>query len=249
MSLQAVLTTLFLPPILLLIAALPLGLLAWRGRRWAGLAAALAALLVLLLAMPLVAGTLMASLEATVVRGTPMPEGCEGPGAIIVLAAEVARGRQGVEVGPLSLERLRAAAALHRRTGLPILVTGGPSGRGEVALAETMRRSLTQDFAVPVRWVEPRAGDTADNATFSTAMLRADGICAAYVVTHAWHLPRALEAFARHPGLAALPAPVRFRRPPEGRQLSDYVPRPDQLADSWYAIRERVGRAVYAIRD
>jgi uncharacterized SAM-binding protein YcdF (DUF218 family) len=249
MSLQAVLTTLFLPPLLLLLAVVPLGLLAWRGRRWAGLAAALAALLVLALATPLVAGALMVSLEATVARPGALPQGCEGPGAIIVLAAEVARGRHGLEVGPLSLERLRAAAALHKRTGLPVLLTGGPSGRGEIPLAYTMQRSLAQDFGVASRWIEPRAADTAQNAAYASAMLRAEGICAAYVVTHAWHLPRALEAFARQPGPVALPAPVRFRRRPEGKQLGDYVPRPDQLAESWYAIREWVGRAVYAIRD
>ncbi len=249
MSLQAVLSSLFLPPLLLVVAVLLLGLLAWRGSRRAGLLAALCALLVLVLATPLAAGLLLASLEAKVPRGAFAVPDCDGPGAIVILSAEVARGQHGVEVGPLTLERLRAGAALHRRTGLPILVTGGALGRNDIPVAFLMQRSLTQDFGVPVRWVEPRATDTAQNAVNASAMLRAEGICAAYVVTHGWHLPRALEAFARQSAPAALPAPVRFRRMPEGKQLSDYVPRVDHLVESWFALREWTGRLVYAIRD
>ena len=249
MSLQAALSSLFLPPLLLVVAVLALGLLAWRGRRRAGLLAALCALMVLALATPIASGLLLASLEATVPRGTAAVPGCDTPGAIVVLAAEVARGQNGLDVGPLTLERLRAAAALQRRTGLPILVTGGQVGRNDVPLAFLMQRSLTQDFGVPVRWVEPRAADTAQNAANAAAMLRAEGICSTYVVTHGWHLPRALEAFGRQPGPAALPAPVRFRRMPEGRQVSDYVPRVDHLVESWFALREWTGRLVYAIRD
>lgn len=249
MSLQAVLTAVFLPPLLLVLVAALLGLWAWRGRRLAGLLAALAGLLVLVLATPLAAGLLMASLESTVPRGPFTTPGCDGPGAIIILGAEIARGQHGLEVGPLTLERLRAGAVLHRRTGLPILVTGGALGRNDVSVAFLMQRSLTQDFGVPVRWVEPRAADTAQNAAYAATMLRAQDICAAYVVTHAWHLPRALEAFGRQPGPAALPAPVRFLRRPQGRQLSDYVPRVDHLTESWFALREWTGRLVYAIRD
>lgn len=249
MSLQAVLSAIALPPLLLVAAVILLGLLAWRGRRRAGLLAAFCAILVMVLATPLAAGLLMASLESTVPRGAVAMPGCDGPGAIVILGAEVARGQHGLEVGPLTLERLRAGAALHKRTGLPILVTGGALGRNDIPVAFLMQRSLNQDFGVPVRWVEPRATDTAQNANNATAMLRGDGICAAYVVTHGWHLPRALEAFARQPGPVALPAPVRFRRTPEGRQLSDYVPRVDHLVESWFALREWTGRLVYAIRD
>ena len=78
-------------------------------------------------------------------------------------------------------------------------------------------------------------------------MLREAGIGAAYVVTHAWHLPRALEAFSRE-GFATSPAPVRLDRIPDGR-LSDWVPRADHLGGSWFALREWAGRLVYAIRD
>lgn len=246
MSPQAALTTLLLPPILLVLACLLGGAMRWR------LLTVVAALLLLALATPLVSGWLLVSLESMVPRGPPLAAdatpGCDGPGAIVVLSAEAVRGQDGFDIGPLTLERVRAGAALHRRTGLPLLVSGGPMEPGGTPLAEMMRRSLAQEFGVPTRWIEARAADTAQNAAFSVAMLRDAGVCAAYAVTHAWHLPRTLEAFARHPGVRALPAPVRFRRPPEAGRLSEYLPRADRWTESWLALREWAGRLVYAVR-
>jgi uncharacterized SAM-binding protein YcdF (DUF218 family) len=242
MSLQATATALLLPPSLLLLAAMLGGLIAWRGERWGGALAAGAALMVLVLATPMAAGMLRWSLEAQVTATTGGPV----PGAIVVLSAEVARGADGPEVGPLTLERLRAGAALHRATGLPVLVSGGPAAPGEPAIATLMATVLLQDFAVPVRWQEARAKDTAQNAERSAALLLAEGIGSVHLVTHGWHLPRAQAAFTRA-GLATAPAPVRISPRPDGR-ASDWVPSPRQLGDSWYFLREWAGRLVYALR-
>ncbi|MFC0406745.1 YdcF family protein [Roseomonas elaeocarpi] len=242
--LRQVLTALGLPPLVLVLACVAGGLLAWRGSRAAGLCVAIIASMLLLLATPAISALLMASLEREI--AAPAPVSGVVPAAIIVLGAEVTHGRHGATVGPLTLERLRAGAALHRRTGLPLLVTGGVLSPGDPPLAALMARSLAEDFHAPVRWVEPRAADTRDNAVFSAAMLRAEGIEAAFVVSHAWHLPRALEAFGRT-GLAAVPeAPDLDAAPRFG--LPQWLPRADYLAESWFALREWVGRLFYAIR-
>src|SRR3954447_7595012 len=150
---QAVLTALLLPPLLLVLGALAGGLLAWR-RGWrSGLALAGAALGLLFLATPLCAGLLFASLEREVRPGQPMPDPAGIPAAIVILAAEAAYSQDIPEVGALTLERLRAGAALHRRTGLPILVSGGSGGAGETALAALMANSLAADFGVTASWV------------------------------------------------------------------------------------------------
>ncbi|WP_338663925.1 YdcF family protein [Pararoseomonas sp. SCSIO 73927] len=243
--LRQVLTSLGLPPLGLAIACVAGGLLAWRGSRMAGLGTALAASLLLLLATPAVSALLMASLEREI--AAPAPALRAAPAAIIVLGAEVTHTRHGAEVGPLTLERLRAGAALQRRTGLPLLVTGGVLSPGDPALATLMARSLADDFGTPARWVEPRAGDTRDNAVFSAAMLRAEGIGAAFVVSHAWHLPRALEAFGRA-GLETVPEAPDLAAAPRF-DLPHWLPRVDRLVESWFALREWAGRLVYAIRD
>jgi uncharacterized SAM-binding protein YcdF (DUF218 family) len=242
-SVQSLLTTLLLPPLGLILAALLGTLAAWRGRRAAGLVAAAALLVQMLFATPQVAGWLRLSLE----RRIPSPP-ATAPLAIVVLSGDVAHGRDGVDLGPLTLERMRIAASLHRDTGLPILVTGGVlSASRRVPVAELMRAGYAQDFAIAVRWVEAVAGDTRGNAQLSARMLRQDGIDSVWLVTHAWHLPRAAEAFARA-GLAVHPAPVRLGPVPVW-SLSNWVPNPRAALDSWYFLREWVGILVYRLHD
>jgi uncharacterized SAM-binding protein YcdF (DUF218 family) len=243
MSAQALFTTLLLPPLLLVLVGALAGLLAWRGRRWAGLLAAFACLGVLGLATPFASGWLRAGLEGQIPPGPAGPP----PGAIVILSAEAVATLEGPQVGALTLERLRAGAALARASGLPVLVTGGVLGRGQPPIARLMAETLARDFGVTATWVEERAADTAGNARHSAAMLRAAGVGAVHVVTHGWHLPRAMEAFARE-DFPAHPAPVRRQAPPTGR-FSDFVPRADQLGTSWYMLREWAGRVVYAWRD
>lgn len=248
MSPQGLATTLLLPPILLLLVsvACALGLLFLpRRQRLFALVILAAGLCQILLATPYVSASLRLSLQRDVPE-RPQAGG-PAPGAIVVLSADAVRTEGGEEVGPLTLERLRAGARLARTTALPLLVTGGPAGPDRAPHATLMARVLEEEFGLAVRWVEPEAADTAGNARFSAAMLRAEGIMAAHVVTHAWHMPRTLEAFRRE-GFTALPAPVRRDRALEGR-FADWVPSADHLGQSWLALREWAGRVVYALRD
>jgi uncharacterized SAM-binding protein YcdF (DUF218 family) len=110
-----------------------------------------------------------------------------------------------------------------------------------------MAASLAADFGVATRWQETRSADTRQNAVFSAALLRQEGIGAAWLVTHAWHMPRSQEAFTRV-DLPTLAAPVRLDRLPRW-EAREFMPRPDRLAQSWYTLREWAGRLVYALRD
>lgn len=242
MRLASILTAQLLPPLLFAWAALAGGLLAWRRARLAGGLAAAGGLGILALATPFAAGSLRAALEDRV-----PPAAAAAPSAIVILGGETARGLGGTEPGPLTLERLRAGAALHRRTGLPVLVTGGTLGSGQPPVARLMAASLATDFGITARWVEPEAGDTRGNATLSAAMLRAEGIGTVHLVSHGWHLARAAAAF-RRAGIETHPAPVRRYGWPRG-EWQDAVPRPTMLGLGWLMLREWAGLLVYRLRD
>ncbi|MGH7097683.1 MAG: YdcF family protein [Stellaceae bacterium] len=182
-------------------------------------------------------------------RGLPLaPPPGEKPGAIVILSGDVAHeAGGGVTVGALTLERLRTGARLARATGLPILVSGGAINAGEPTLAQLMARSLKRDFATPATWIEARSKDTWQNARFSAAILRRHHIDAIYLVTNAWHMRRALIAFAPLP-VAVTAAPTLLDPPPE-LAWSDFVPQAKAWHMSYYALHEWIGIAYYKLRE
>lgn len=168
--------------------------------------------------------------------------------AIVVLAAggAVRRDDRGVPTaGGQTLERLRYAAALHRRTSLPLLVTGGSLAPGAPTGAELMVRSLRNDFHVGVRFVENRSLNTAENAAYSAALLAAAGITRIVLVTHGVHMIRAVGAFEGQ-GLAVVPAPIGRRSIPI--KFTAFLPSASALTRSVGAIHEYLGRVWYRLR-
>ncbi|MEZ6018081.1 MAG: YdcF family protein [Planctomycetota bacterium] len=155
--------------------------------------------------------------------------------------------------GPLSLERCRYAAALARRTHLPLLVTGGHLRPGRASIAEVLTRVVEDEFHVPVRWREEGSLSTRDNARLTAALLRAEGVGTAArpariaLVTHAWHMPRAARAFERE-GLVVLAAPTAAVALPD-TFWTGCIPRAKALQQSSWAIHEWLGRWWYGLTD
>jgi uncharacterized SAM-binding protein YcdF (DUF218 family) len=243
---KGVVETLAMPPISLVVLIV-VGLLLrgrWQrlGRRltWVSLIG------LILFGMPLVSYSMLLALES----GLPLtPPVDHPPQAIVVLGAEVIRAHQeklGVRPGLLTLDRLRTAAAMHRLTGLPILVTGGTTQPNTPAVGLVMEQSLRDDFQAPPRWVEAKSADTWENARFSADILRAEGITSVYVVTHSWHMRRAVLAF-QGTGLIVTAAPTSFDDP-IGPDLSDLLPRAAGWQTGYFAIHEWIGYAWYKMR-
>ncbi len=205
----------------------------------------LVALAAYLLSTPMIGAQLLRGLE---VEG-PVRQAV-GTQAIVVLGATLrhkAPEFHGDTVGALTLERLRYGARVHRQTGLPVLVTGGTIGESEKPVGLVMAEALEVDFRTPVRWIEDKARNTFENAKFTTAILKRDGVSQIYLVTHAWHMPRALQAFEKS-GLAIVPAPTGFTVNGPGWRLIDMLPSSKGLRASTLALHEMIGRLWYAIR-
>jgi uncharacterized SAM-binding protein YcdF (DUF218 family) len=239
--------TLVIPPVGLVLSILLGRTLRGRWHRlgrsvtWASL------ILLTLLGMPAFSFALLEGLETNLPTASPADN---SPQAIIVLGAEIIQAPDeelGSLPGPLTLERLRTAAELHRKTGLPILVTGGTTLRNAAPLAVVMARSLTDDFGTPPKWVELQSQDTFENAAFSAAILRPLGISSVYVVTHAWHMRRAVFAF-QGTGLTVTAVPVSRVHLLLGLELNDFLPRTSGWQAGFYAMHEWVGCAWYSLR-
>ncbi|WP_293760024.1 YdcF family protein [uncultured Aquitalea sp.] len=145
-----------------------------------------------------------------------------------------------------TLSRLRYAAHLARRTGLPLLVSGGAPIGGE-AEARVMARTLAEDYGIKARWVEDQSATTLENARFSSRLLAADGIGRIALVSQGWHLRRA-EPFFEQTGLTVLPAPTGFVRY-DGEGLLWYIPQGRAMQECHSALREWVGILFYGVRD
>jgi uncharacterized SAM-binding protein YcdF (DUF218 family) len=212
------------------------------GRRLTGAAT----LGLLLLSLPVVSNTLLRALETDLPTTPPADH---PPQAIVVLGAEVRSNRQDpihAQAGPLTLDRLRTAAALQRSTGLPVLVTGGITESDTPAVGVVMEHTLEADFNVPVRWVEARSLNTRENALFSANILRAEGLTSVYVVTTAWHMPRALLAF-EGTGLTITAAPT-IREGMAQPTLDLFLPKASAWQTAYFALHEWIGLIWYRLR-
>jgi len=148
-----------------------------------------------------------------------------------------------------TLERARYGAWLHRQTHLPILVTGGTVfGSSRPAEAELIQQVLTQEFQVPVQWVETTSRNSWENAVFSQALLQKAGIKRIYLVTQAWHMPRAQMVFEAV-GLEVIPAPTGFLHGVgDAPLILDFLPSSGALLTNYYIAHELMGIVWYRLR-
>lgn len=245
--LTQVVSTFLLPPLsLMLIAAL--GLWLWHKRPViARVLLTTSIALLWLLSTPFVAESLLQELE-----GQPYVTDTKRPlaDAIVVLGggtyfhAPEYGGNDTVKED--TLVRLRFAAKLQRETGKPVLVTGGAPVGNSASEAAQMKQVLEQEFNVPVKWAEGGSANTLENARLSWLMLKPEGITRIYLVTQAWHMPRAVLAFQRA-GFQVVPAPTayttRYRT-----DLLAFIPDVYALQDSRIFLHELIGLLWYQIK-
>jgi uncharacterized SAM-binding protein YcdF (DUF218 family) len=245
---------LILPPASLFLV-IAIGLALWRRHPRAGrIVAGTGLALLAFLSTTGGARLLVAPLE-NMTAAVQAPERA-GAQAIVVLAAgrlQRAPEYDGRDIPDyIGLARLRYAAHLQRRTGLPILVSGGV-GASDPATddrryseADSMAAALREDFGVPVKWLEGRSRDTAENAAFSAAMLHADGVKRILLVTDAMHMPRASAVFARA-GMDVVSAPTMFFSH-QPLSIRACIPSAEGIRRSWYATYELIGIVWYKLR-
>jgi uncharacterized SAM-binding protein YcdF (DUF218 family) len=243
-----IVSALLLPPLNLIVLG-GIGILLCRHRPRAGLMLGIGALTLLAL-LSTNAGALL--VVAPLENNSASLISAQGSGAQAIVVLGGGRLSQAPEYGVQdipgfsTLVRLRYAARLQREAGLPMLVTGGaPDGASE-SEAALMARTLQEDFAVSVKWLESKSNNTAENAQFSARILQPEGMRRILLVTDALHMSRAKAIFARH-GFDVIAAPTIFFSH-ERLSLTDWIPGGEGLRRSQYALHEWLGLAWYRLR-
>ena len=174
-------------------------------------------------------------------------------GAIVVLSSNSYKDapEYGYDtVGDATLVRIRYGAYLYRKTGLPVVVSGGHvlDTTGE-SLAAEMAESLQHDFGVQEVWLEEQSHTTAENALFTAQLLKAKGIDTVLLVTHASHMPRAVMSF-ENSGVKVVPAPTALSVKRNGNEpaIMRWMPSAAAMYGSYMALHELVGLVWYRLR-
>lgn len=135
-----------------------------------------------------------------------------------------------------SSQRLRYGLWLSRQLGnVPVMFSGGVGlgAQGGAAEAQIAQRVAERDHGRSLRWTESVSRDTRDNARQSLTLLADDAQGrqllghakgSLFLVTHGWHMPRALRAFeaeaARRQLIARIvPASMGLGEPAESTAL------------------------------
>jgi uncharacterized SAM-binding protein YcdF (DUF218 family) len=152
-------------------------------------------------------------------------------------------------LSPLSLERLRYGVWLSRETGAPMMFSGGLGHSAEPGApeADVAAEIAQREFLRPLRWVESKSRDTRENARYAIDALREQEVTQLVLVTHGWHMQRALRAFKEEATRAQLkwevvPAPMGLA-PPVERPVLRWIPSSEGAQLVRAVLREKIGWA------
>ena len=171
----------------------------------------------------------------------------QGVRAIVVLGGGVDTGQpDGIQqLQAPALDRLRHGIELSRKTGIPLLVTGGKgwgAQAGSENEAEISSRVAREVFQFEIKWTESVSRDTQENASNSKQLLAKQGISKIALITHSWHMSRSLKAFQKV-GFDVTPAPMGFV-PDKKVDLLSLLPNGGALNSTTATFKELIAQAV-----
>lgn len=146
-----------------------------------------------------------------------------------------------------SMQRLHYGLWLARRLNAPVMFSGGVglSQAAGAPEADIAARIAERDYGRKLRWVEATSRDTRENAAASLNLLAGQGITDIVLVTHGWHMTRAVRAFEDaklriKQTVQIVPAPIGLA-PSAERALMNWLPTPEGFVSVRQNLREAMG--------
>ncbi len=197
-------------------------------------------------------GAVAQRLVAPLERQFPVPAPEVRAQAAVVLAGTVDLARSSLERVEFydRPERIIEGARLVREGRARWLVISGGSGdpflpeATEAEFLAAFARQLGVDPAAVI--LQKQSRTTHEDAQLTARLLRDRGIERFFLVTSAFHLPRAVGCF-RQAGLEPIPFPVDYRATPSRVTPLHYLPQAWALELSTLAVHEYLGIGAYRV--
>jgi len=144
-----------------------------------------------------------------------------------------------------SQERLMYAAKLHQLTQLPIIVLGGNGDHIKPSESELIKIRLDEQFGIKTQWIESASRSTWENILYAVPYLKAQGIESFYLVTSAFHMPRAVAVFNT---FHLYPTPARTdycEINGDLNKIANWLPSGYMLLISSIALHEYLAKLIY----
>ncbi|MGB8252773.1 MAG: YdcF family protein, partial [Anaerolineaceae bacterium] len=159
-------------------------------------------------------------------------------------------------------DRVIYAAELYKQGKASfILVSGGniPSLDARTTTPAEDMAMLLNMLGIPreVIWLQPNSANTAEDAQYSSRMLKDSGITQVILVTSAIHMPRSVGLFTAQ-GIQVIPAPVDYTVTREvwndlwggnwQEMIMSAMPNASSLAQTTNAMKEYIGMLVNSLQ-
>lgn len=144
--------------------------------------------------------------------------------------------------------RLHYAVYLHKKLKIPIIVSGGVGAPHTGA--DLMSEELKNYFHTTAKWKERNSINTKDEGLFMVSLLEKHHIKVIYLITNAWHIPRAMYTFNaafKNTGIKIIAAPMGYMNLHNKHKFFDYLPTVEGLNVNIINIHEYVGMLAYRI--
>ncbi|HAH31750.1 MAG TPA: hypothetical protein DCL44_05490 [Elusimicrobia bacterium] len=169
--------------------------------------------------------------------------------ALVVLCGGVYENIPAVSAGerlkPSALARLSAAAAVYRKTRLPILVSGGSPFSKDPEAAVGKLYLVESGVPPEAVFTEESSRDTRENSLFSKKICDEKGYKKILLLTSAYHMRRAVFLFKKAGFAQIVPLPVARESGAERKYyFKDYLPGSGGLGK---ALNEWFGLAFYRL--
>ncbi len=144
------------------------------------------------------------------------------------------------------MSRTVTAVRLQKRTGVPVIISGGAILETDTPEALIVRRFLL-DLGVPQKKIiiEERSRDTLENGRYVAKICNRQGFRHPFLVTSGYHMKRALLIFQRQGlGVTPVPAGLPYDHP---KRVTPYtfLPSIESLIGTTAVLHERLGLLFY----